>query len=449
MVTKTPNYQLIKPDQTDFYNVDDFNTNATIIDTELKKQSTKADNSWQKGVKNNVTVMNLGDSYAEKAIFFPNSSWKSTTNVEDLSITIPFDGSFSGLVKLSITAYWGGSDSHGGATALFQVGSYVGSGVMLNNMIIETISTTFARDFYINGATFSGTSMTIKIRKAPNAHNPITINLAVQGYATGTKSVFAATNETTVTATDTGSPTTGGYPWTPQIGRIPTATDFGKWNAGYDAYDRFQGNCKTITDWNTATLNGMYMGNGATNSPTNGWFMGITIAHNDLFIVQKAMEVTGNREFERQKLNGVWGAWIETSPRKLFQSVSNGKAAIANAITQMGVPTATDAEFAVMAANILNLSNIVSGTGTITSNGTQTIFAVSGLSFKPRAIMFRAFGGNVNAWGVYNGTWVADAFIVVIGGSSYGNTFSVFQGGFNVAAAFPNGSGQFYWWAIK
>lgn len=36
MVTRTPNYNFIKPDQTDFYNVDDFNGNTDIIDTELK-----------------------------------------------------------------------------------------------------------------------------------------------------------------------------------------------------------------------------------------------------------------------------------------------------------------------------------------------------------------------------------------------------------------------------
>ncbi len=39
MSSKTMNYNLTKPAQSDFYNVDDFNDNADIIDTELKKNS--------------------------------------------------------------------------------------------------------------------------------------------------------------------------------------------------------------------------------------------------------------------------------------------------------------------------------------------------------------------------------------------------------------------------
>jgi len=38
-VEKTPNYGLKKPAQIDFYDVDDFNHNADIIDEELKKVS--------------------------------------------------------------------------------------------------------------------------------------------------------------------------------------------------------------------------------------------------------------------------------------------------------------------------------------------------------------------------------------------------------------------------
>ena len=39
MATKTPNYNLTKPDQNDFYNVQDFNGNNEIIDAELKRLS--------------------------------------------------------------------------------------------------------------------------------------------------------------------------------------------------------------------------------------------------------------------------------------------------------------------------------------------------------------------------------------------------------------------------
>ena len=37
MATFTQNYNLKKPDQQDFYNVEDFNNNADIIDEKLKE----------------------------------------------------------------------------------------------------------------------------------------------------------------------------------------------------------------------------------------------------------------------------------------------------------------------------------------------------------------------------------------------------------------------------
>lgn len=37
--TTTPVYNLIKPGQDDFYNVDDFNTNTDVIEGELKKHA--------------------------------------------------------------------------------------------------------------------------------------------------------------------------------------------------------------------------------------------------------------------------------------------------------------------------------------------------------------------------------------------------------------------------
>ena len=45
-------------------------------------------------------------------------------------------------------------------------------------------------------------------------------------------------------------------------------------------------------------------------------------------------------------------SYIDTKYDGLFQSVSNGKKTVANAITDKGVATATDATFATMASNI-------------------------------------------------------------------------------------------------
>lgn len=54
--------------------------------------------------------------------------------------------------------------------------------------------------------------------------------------------------------------------------------------------------------------------------------------------------------------------------KQLFTSVSNGKAAVASAITDKGVPTAKDAAFVVMAENIRNIP-IPQNYGLITYNG--------------------------------------------------------------------------------
>lgn len=45
-------------------------------------------------------------------------------------------------------------------------------------------------------------------------------------------------------------------------------------------------------------------------------------------------------------------SYVDTKFSELFQSVSNGKKTVANAITDKGVATATDATFATMASNI-------------------------------------------------------------------------------------------------
>ncbi|MGL4790747.1 MAG: hypothetical protein ACRCW1_04985, partial [Anaerotignaceae bacterium] len=55
MASRTTNYNLIKPDQTDFYNVDDFNNNADKIDLVIK-QNQDEDRQW---VNDNFSKENL------------------------------------------------------------------------------------------------------------------------------------------------------------------------------------------------------------------------------------------------------------------------------------------------------------------------------------------------------------------------------------------------------
>ena len=207
-------------------------------------------------------------------------------------------------------------------------------------------------------------------------------------------------------------------------------------------------------DFDNFKITGLYaLSDKNINGPNNedAWGMLQVYTSGD-YISQVYYGLAGT--YERQYVSGAWKQWkrilTQDDYDQLFQFVSNGKIAVNQAVTDMGEYTAPDASFATTAANIRKLSNILSGTGTVTSNSSQTFFNVSGLSFRPRAFMFRARGGNIpSAWGVHNGTWSASEFIVVIGNNSYASISSVFQGGFNVAAAYPGGTGQFDWWAIK
>ncbi|MEG0450586.1 MAG: pyocin knob domain-containing protein [Lysinibacillus sp.] len=224
------------------------------------------------------------------------------------------------------------------------------------------------------------------------------------------------------------------------------------WNHGYSAYLRFPEYCKTIDDWDLALQNGMYMGSGVLNAPDSDWCMGVVVAHNPEWVVQKVIQFTGTRgqrEYERWKQNGTWGSWVETSPMLLFKSVSSGKAKIAGATTDMGVYTAPDATFDTMSDNIRMLSTGASGNGNATNNGSQTVFSVSGLKFRPRVISI-TFISNGNRI-VYNGSVSqnVDAFVHVSGTwHNYGASIQITDNGFTITVVTPL-SGQYRWEAFK
>lgn len=74
MSTNTENYNLIKPDQEDFYNVDDFNNNADIIDSQLKTLSDGLGSAAQESTVNSINTKigeteNTGGSTTAGTIF--------------------------------------------------------------------------------------------------------------------------------------------------------------------------------------------------------------------------------------------------------------------------------------------------------------------------------------------------------------------------------------------
>lgn len=379
--------------------VDEFQTEVT---DQLAEMKPKVDNSWQRNKENSVTVSNMGSFTAEKVLLVNQSDWKNTGNVEQLDIVIPVGGSFSGLIKATYTSFWGGSDSHGGATVLYRIGNYIseaGMGERLNDYVLETISPDFAKDFYIHKPYINPESGTIALmlNRSPAASNPFIIKLELQGYSFSNKSAFQILEEAHFTVWDKETPTANGYPWTPQTSRIPTGTDFSNWNS---TAHRLQPKCAVVSNWNMVKDNGFYMGEPvALNAPTKEWWMGFVVAHNDSYVVQKLINVTGGSEFERQCYNGVWENWIETSPRKLFQSVSNGKATVNQAVTDMGVYTPPDATFATTAANIRAIPKgrkEAKGVAYASNVSGRARIIVTGLSFHPTAILITKENNNNN-----------------------------------------------------
>ena len=87
-----------------------------------------------------------------------------------------------------------------------------------------------------------------------------------------------------------------------------------------DATHRFlRDYCKTITDWNDAVTNGLYMASGATNAPASGWFFGRVIAHTSNYVYQEAYQFTASTDakavpkYIRCKMNGTWGEWTNVT----------------------------------------------------------------------------------------------------------------------------------------
>lgn len=335
------------------------------------------DKKWQKGVYNDTHITNLGNHTAEKVLVVNQSDWKSTGNVEQLNIDIPIDSAFSGLIKATYTSVWGGSDSHGGATVLYRIGNYTnaGTGTRLNDYVLETITPDFAKDYYIHQPFIhkSGT-ITLIIQKAPNATNPFIIKLEYQGYNFGQKNAFQIMNEANFRIDDMGSPNYSGYPWTPQFSRIPTLAQINYWDRKSDSIAFDKGGSGGYPDPNTF-LDSTFITNHANaqspNRPVDFWYIeqvfygGNGLTNNRSQFARSYYNSQADMKV-RHYFDGSWSAW-SPSIQEVFQSVSNGKSQVANAITQKGVPTSADAEFATMANNIgqIQSARIIEGAFTV------------------------------------------------------------------------------------
>ena len=176
-----------------------------------------------------------------------------------------------------------------------------------------------------------------------------------------------------------------------------------KQTAWQSVYDRFREKAIHVTDLNAVFNSGIYFINETgLNTPYNSYWLVFVQAHQDVFLIQTTRNVSDGNEYERQCINGVWNEWAEITPRKLFQSVSNGKAQVASAITGKGVQTASDATFSQMTNNINAIQTQISVKGEIPlspipSNGLLEVYT-PWFDFQP---MY--FSSTLPGMSLYNG----------------------------------------------
>lgn len=163
------------------------------------------------------------------------------------------------------------------------------------------------------------------------------------------------------------------------VGAVVTDADKRKWNDG--SILKYNG---TIVDggttaYDTLTEAGFYR-------IDNGTLTLMEVVRDNMGIIKQTLtfaDMLEGQMFTRIGIVGTdstvtWTPYVKTLNQddydELFQSVSNGKTAVANAITDKGVATSTTAEFATMATNIAKISGAKSKSQqfSVTASGSAT-----------------------------------------------------------------------------
>ncbi|WP_025114433.1 collagen-like triple helix repeat-containing protein [Lysinibacillus fusiformis] len=182
---------------------------------------TKIDNALQRGTENTDVLTNISPYYAKRVFNMHQAMWNSSVNVEQLDVTIPILGSFSGIIKVKYTSYWTTSEAIGGCEVTYQIGAYLGHPqARLNTYEITSMSPKFANDYLVYGAyiNLDVGIIALMIKKAAHASNNMTISVEMEGISSlGAKTSYQALRDAYLSAYDSGSPTGNGIsPWVPQ-----------------------------------------------------------------------------------------------------------------------------------------------------------------------------------------------------------------------------------------
>ncbi|WP_025115347.1 hypothetical protein [Lysinibacillus fusiformis] len=209
-------------DQKTVTNSNNLNTHINNTGAHLQAgDRTKIDNALQRDTENTDVLTNISPFYAKRVFNMQQAMWNSSVNVEQLDVTIPILGSFSGIIKVKYTSYWTTSEAIGGCEVTYQIGAYLGHPeARLNTYEITSMSPKFAKDYLVYGAYINLSSgvIALMLKKAAHASNNMTISVEMEGISSlGAKTSYQALNDAYLSAYDSGSPTGNGiFPWVPQ-----------------------------------------------------------------------------------------------------------------------------------------------------------------------------------------------------------------------------------------
>ncbi|MFK4167699.1 tail fiber protein [Paenibacillus lautus] len=177
-------------------------------------------------------------------------------------------------------------------------------------------------------------------------------------------------------------------------------------------------NLATGTNLNNIRTTGFYDGSGLVNAPGDGWFYYEVQSHSSnpgAWTIQKAHDFNNNTYYQRTCTNGTWSAWQE-----LFQSVANGKQAIATAISGKGISASGSDEFAVLANKIsqipVGVKYATGNIGIIYAQNSQPVDC----GFVPRVFVV---SGLVQGFGSRAATYIYLTADGIVRLDSYGGTY--------------------------
>ncbi|MET3937963.1 hypothetical protein ABIC22_000775 [Paenibacillus sp. PvP094] len=208
-------------------------------------------------------------------------------------------------------------------------------------------------------------------------------------------------------------------------------------------------------DLNNLNYNGMFNCLGPINGPLGNistqWYYIEVMVHSDNvgYIVQRASRldsITSPTFYMRICNNGTWGAWSID----LFQSVSDGKTAIAAAITGKGVAATGSDTFNQLSSKINSISSniqILTGSGSVEVNDTvgysREVTNLNITGFVPRVVYISVSASYTNSGSYDSGSISGGACLI------YDSTRGTFSSGNISATGLWGGSGARFNYSVS